>query len=62
MKKTKAKLFFLIAVLLELTGSAYERYVIDIYTSDNQDEYVTEILLPVTHDSEEFNYLGGEFV
>ena len=44
---------------IALTGSAYERYVIDIYTSDNQDEYVTEILLPVEHDSEEFNYLGG---
>lgn len=44
---------------IALTGSAYERYVIDIYTSDNQDEYVTEILLPVEHDSEEFNYLGS---
>ena len=43
---------------LALTGNAYERYVIDIYTSDNQDEYVTEVLLPVAHDSEEFNYLS----
>lgn len=32
--------------------------MIDIYTSDDQDEYVTEILLPVECDSEEFNYLG----
>ena len=43
---------------IDLIGNAYERYVIDIYTSDDQDEYVTEILLPVDHDSEEFNYLG----
>lgn len=43
---------------LSLTGSAYERYVIDIYTSDDQEEYVTEILLPVDCDSEEFNYLS----
>ncbi|MBQ2678380.1 MAG: MerR family transcriptional regulator [Firmicutes bacterium] len=46
---------------LILTGESYERYVIDIYTSDNQDEYVTEILLPVECDQEEFNYLcSGE--
>lgn len=43
---------------LDLVGNMYERYVIDIYTSDDQDEYVTEILLPVKCDSEEFNYLG----
>ena len=30
--------------------------VIDIYTSDDQDEYVTEILLPVECDNDEFNY------
>lgn len=42
---------------LELAGSSYERYVIDIYTSDEQDEYVTEILLPVVCDNDEFNYL-----
>ena len=43
---------------LSLTGSSYERYVIDIYTSDNQDEYITEVLLPVECDNDEFNYLG----
>ena len=42
---------------LELVGCSYERYVIDIYTSDDQDEFVTEVLLPVACDSEEFNYL-----
>lgn len=42
---------------LSLLGSSYERYVIDIYTSDNQDEYITEILLPVECDNDEFNYL-----
>ena len=42
---------------LKLTGESYERYVIDIYTSDDQDEYVTEVLLPVECDKEEFNYL-----
>ena len=41
---------------LSLLGSSYERYVIDIYTSDNQDEYITEILLPVECDNDEFNY------
>lgn len=41
---------------LNLVGSSYERYVIDIYTSDEQDEYVTEILLPVDCDNEEFNF------
>ena len=40
---------------LDLVGNMYERYVIDIYTSDDQDEYVTEILLPVQCDSGEFN-------
>ncbi|MCR4601328.1 MAG: MerR family transcriptional regulator [Clostridia bacterium] len=42
---------------LSLLGSSYERYVIDIYTSDDQEDYVTEILLPVECDNEEFNYL-----
>lgn len=42
---------------LKLVGSSYERYVIDIYTSDDQDEYVTEVLLPVDSDSQAFNYL-----
>lgn len=41
---------------IELIGSSYERYVIDIYTSDNEDDYVTEILLPVKTDHDTFNY------
>lgn len=44
---------------LELKGDSYERYVIDIYTSDDQDEFVTEILLPVNCESGMFNYLSS---
>lgn len=43
---------------MELAGDAYERYVIDIYTSDNPDDYVTEILLPLVCDSSSHNYFA----
>lgn len=43
---------------IKLTGSAYERYVIDIYTSDNPDEYITEVLLPADCATDDFNFLS----
>lgn len=42
---------------LPLRGDCYERYVIDIYTSDDPTEYITEILLPLDADPDPFNYL-----
>lgn len=41
---------------IELAGDSYERYVIDIYTSDDPEEFITEILLPIKCDSSSFNY------
>lgn len=43
---------------IELVGDSYERYVIDFYTSDNPDDYVTEIWLPVKSDAGSYNYLN----
>lgn len=41
---------------LKLSGDSYERYVIDIYTSDDPEDYITEILLPIDCERDSFNY------
>jgi len=44
---------------IKLTGESFERYVIDIYTSDNAEDFITEILFPVDCANDDFNYLSN---
>ena len=41
-----------------LRGDCCERYVLDIYSTPRQENYVTEVLLPVAEDTEDFARLN----
>ncbi len=41
-----------------LRGDSVERHVVDIYSTSNEDNYVTEIMLPVLDDTEAFELVN----